>query len=123
MNEPMFDLPDLKRAPTPEVHRASLSQQQRRTLRQYDALMDGQHPLSIPLGAPLPLHSDAAPADDPQGAGLRCGGCVFRQLVGREGRSHPKCARPGMPVTHGPSTDCRAWWPGCLHHQPKEEPS
>lgn len=48
-----------------------------------------------------------------------CGGCKHRQLYLTNGnRSWPKCNRYG--VTHGPGTDCRAWWPACSLYEPKE---
>jgi hypothetical protein len=124
IDEPLFDLPGLKRAPVPEVLAPSLSPDQRRTKRQYDALLQGQHPLGVTLNTPLPLHPDAASAEDPQAEGLRCGTCQFRQPLGHHTRSYPKCqAGDGARVSHGAGTDVRAWWPACRDYQPKEEPS
>lgn len=78
-----------------------------------------------------------------------CGSCRFRRLWGGHARDFPKCeagrvdtpitddmrarypytygqAKPGAVerhyprATHGAQTDVRAWWPGCVDHQPKD---
>lgn len=94
---------------------------QLRLREQREALERGEHPLSVALGRPLPLHPDAAPAGDRRAPGLRCGSCVHRQLQRRGGYDWPKCLLPGAGrVTHGPGTDVRVWWPACVDHQPAE---
>lgn len=105
----LFDLPDVKHAPPPED---DLSPNQKRTRRQYAALLAGQHPLSLVLTRPLRLHDDAAPADDRRAEGLRCGDCRFRVLRNHGVRSYPKCTIGGR-ESYGGGTDCRAWWPAC----------
>ena len=111
MNAPMFDLPDARHAPIVEL----LSADQRRTVRQRDALAARQHPLALAAQRPIPLHDQAAPADDPKADGLRCGACRWR-LRGH----YPKCVRDGMPRTRGDLTTVRAWWPACVHFDAKE---
>jgi hypothetical protein len=111
-------------APPPKM-----SADRRRTLRQLDALSAGTHPLGMHpriLPGHLPLHPDAAPADDHTAPGLRCGTCLFRQLLGYHDHKHPKClfgnTKGRWPrVTHGAATDVRAWWPACRDYQPSEE--
>lgn len=94
----------------------------RRTKRQAALLASGRHPLSSPLGVSIYLHPDAAPADDRDAPGRRCGNCRFRELFGHHTRSYPKCTWPGggeRPrwASHGEATDVRRWWPACLHHE------
>lgn len=94
----------------------------RRTKRQAALLASGRHPLSSPMGISLYLHPEAAPSDDRDAAGRRCGNCRFREIIGHHSRSYPKCVWSGNGETprrasHGEATDCRAWWPGCLQHQ------
>lgn len=97
-----------------------LSAGRRLTLRQAADLAKGRHPLTGGR-----LHPDAAPADDREAPGARCGTCRFRVSGG-----YPKCRWPDpgeyrvakLPrVTHGPATDCRQWWPACTDWQPREE--
>ncbi|WP_170223054.1 hypothetical protein [Nonomuraea turkmeniaca] len=88
------------------------------TRRQRELLAAGQHPLSLALGRPLRLHPEAAPHEDRQARGRRCGTCVFRQTMSRRGHSYPKCSKgEGRRVSHGAATDCRSWWPGCSDHE------
>lgn len=118
MTQPLFDLPGIKHAPPPEE---KLSPDRKRTRRQMAALTRGQHPLSLALRTPLPLHTDAAPAGDIRAEGLRCGTCRFRELLGHHDRSHPKCRAGGdVRVTHGAGTDVRAWWPACHDYEPAD---
>jgi len=106
----MPDLPDVQQPPQP------LSPTQRRTRRQYAALQAGQHPLSVALGTPLPLHPDAAPADDPKAPGLRCGTCAWRAS---NQYGYGKCwFGDGARATHGAGTDVRRWWPACRDYEP-----
>lgn len=98
----------------------TLSAGQRRTIRYADALARGVHPLSVTLRVHIPLHPEAAPHDDRDAPGRRCGTCRWR-LPGR----YAKCLygwdgdrRHGPPrVTNGPGTDVRAWWSGCRDHE------
>jgi hypothetical protein len=108
---------DMEPVPLPEPER--LTDGQRRIRRQAALLASRMHP----LGAPLRLHREAAPAADKDAPGRRCGNCVFRQLVNGGNRDYPKCLFPspitGAPVraTHGGASDVRAWWPACTDHQ------
>jgi hypothetical protein len=45
-----------------------------------------------------------------------CGGCAHRALVGHHDRTYPKCDL--REITHGPGSDCRAWWPACERFEP-----
>lgn len=116
---------DMESAPPPEPEPPK-SAGVRRTERQAALLAAGRHPLSSPLGVSLYLHPEAAPADDRDAPGRRCGNCAFRLLIGHHSRSYPKCAYPnGEPgpwprASHGEATDIRAWWSACLHHQWRE---
>ncbi|MGH3376018.1 MAG: hypothetical protein ACRDP6_14870 [Actinoallomurus sp.] len=103
---------------------------QRRALRQLEALRAGTHPLGmLPRVLPgyLPLHPDAAPADDRTAPGLRCGTCRFRLVLGYHNRSYAKCTfgqtegRLSPRISHGAATDVRAWWPACRDYQRAED--
>jgi hypothetical protein len=94
---------------------------ERRRIRHLDAMRHGQHPLSAALRWPIHLHPDAAPADDRDADGLRCGGCRFRRLLPYHSRTYAKCCwgdPPGERVSHGSGTDCAAWWPACREYEP-----
>lgn len=82
----------------------SLSADQRRSTRAAQAIAFGWHPLRG-----IPLHPDA-PADR-DGAGPRCGSCAHLIRVGHHNRVYLKCDL--VPLTHGPGTDARSWWPAC----------
>lgn len=103
-----------------------LSADARRTVRQYDAVNAGVHPLNLALRPPIALHREAARAAGPadrDAAGLRCGTCRFREVIGHHRRAYPKCMFGGPPyprATHGAGTDVRRWWPACVDYQPKE---
>lgn len=103
---------------------ADLSADRRRTLRQAERIADGIHPLT---GGPLHelasrFRDAAAPKDDP----FTCGSCYFRANLGYHNSSYPKCTlgttneRPGPYMTHGASTDVRAWWPACRDYSPSD---
>lgn len=115
----------------PPTERVTESPGVRRTRRQLGLLARGLHPLSSPLGRPLPLHVEAAPHDDRSAPGRRCGNCRFRRVIGHRAGSYPKCVRPGdgqsaesydldgpPRVSHGEATDCRGWWSACRDHEP-----
>lgn len=101
---------------------AELSPGRRLTLRQAALIARGRHPLTRG-----PLHAEAAPGDDQDAEGRRCGNCRFRvtRLWGDTAKHYPKCSfgwdgrytSDPPRATRGPATDCRAWWPGCLDHQ------
>lgn len=91
----------------------NLSADRRRTLRQRADIERGRHPLT---GSRL----TANPAT--------CGNCRFRSVTRWHNRAYPKCyyeppnwdveRMRGWPrVTHGVSSDVRAWWPGCTDHE------
>lgn len=118
-----------------DVDQVRLSADRKRTERQRAAILAGSHPLGLVLGSHLRLHADA-PADpfDPASPGSRCGNCHFRVLAEHHNRTWPKCTA-GVPdsavgdtggvrldlaprASHGAATDVRAWWPGCVDHEP-----
>lgn len=70
-----------------------LSPDQRRTVRQREMVDTGWHPLTRTRARP-----DLG----------TCGTCVHRRSLGR---TYPKCGLG--PITSGPGTDVRAWWPAC----------
>jgi hypothetical protein len=119
----LFDLPDGAVVELAVV--APLSADRRRTLRQAAELAAGRHP----LGALL--HAEAAPLDDRDASGRRCGNCWYRALnvIGGVAGNYPKCVfgarnptdtdrygSPGFRVTRSAASDCRAWWPACTDH-------
>lgn len=50
--------------------------------------------------------------------GETCGGCTHRVLIGGHAKSYPKCALG--PITGGPKTDVRAFWPACPRWEKNE---
>lgn len=119
----LFEIPDAPPEATPDM-----SADQRRGVRQARAMAAGSHPLSLALGWPLSLHAEAGPADDRTAPGLRCGNCRFREVLGHQSSSHPKCTFgadedpwKAPRATHGAGTDVRAWWPACTDHQHKDQ--
>lgn len=101
----------------------------RRTKRHAEFLRGGRHPLTSLMGISLWLHTEAAPADDKNAPGRRCGNCRWRQLVHHHSRSYPKCFAPGLlnaesyerlgppRVSCSEASDVRAWWPACREHE------
>ncbi|MCU1614518.1 MAG: hypothetical protein JWO98_2058 [Frankiales bacterium] len=120
---------------------------ERRRARQAAAIALGQHPLSVALGTPLPLHPAAS--DGAEG-GPTCGTCDLRERRGGGVKSYPKCLagatvrrrrpQPSDPAsrrvdadglivwteypraTHGAGTDVAAWWPACHDYYRAGEP-
>ncbi len=100
-----------------------LSPDNRRRRRQAQKLAAGWHPITG-----LKLHEGAAPHDDRDAPGRRCGSCRFRAVLPYHGKSFAKCLNPGAMgadevevhgppyVSHGAGTDVSAWWPGCRDH-------
>jgi hypothetical protein len=121
---PLFDIDPSRIVPRPEPAPdpdAGLSPDQRRTLRQARDLAKGRHPITG-----YALHAEAAPADDRDAPGRRCGSCRFREQAGHHGKSYAKCFLPdrgGYAVfaAHSAASDCRAWWPGCIRHEPRTQ--
>lgn len=110
----LFEIGEDDRRPEAEPQ-PKLSTDRRRTLRQAAALAKGSHPLSVWSKCPIPLHAEAAPVDDRQADGRRCGNCAFR-IPGQ----YAKCSfADNRRVSHGPATDLRSWWPACRDHQPE----
>jgi hypothetical protein len=112
----------------------------RRTLkdRQLAAIARGQHPLSVALRGPLPLHPAARRDGDRTADGSpRCGSCRYRRHHNPgHARSHPKCLAYPTPrsratpdgeriwtefprVTNGEGTDVAYWWPACIDYLEK----
>lgn len=110
----MFDV-----EPAPEQPKRKPAQVMRK--RQDQCLKHRAHPLTAALRRTIPLHPNAAPADDRAAAGLRCGTCAHRKFPWREvSKSYPKCSfgGPKWPrATAGPGTDVRAWWPACADYE------
>ena len=106
----------------------TLSAGQRLTKRQAENVAAGIHPLTRgPLHPLASKHRDAAsPKSDP----FTCGSCYFREVWGYHNRSYAKCMfsgsrgadeveKLGYPrVSHGATTDVRAWWPACRDYSP-----
>lgn len=104
---------DVEATPAP----AKLSPDQRRTVRQAEALVYGQHPIALALDSSIHLHVDAAPASDREAPGRRCGNCWYREHFRYHNRTYAKCTvDDGVRITHGAGTDVRAWWPACRDH-------
>ncbi len=100
----LFDLADsafVQVAPSDQ-----LSPERRRTLRNLAVLERGRHPLKHGR-----LHPDAPPVDDRKAPGPRCGNCAHIGAQGGVAGNYPKCMLG--PITGGPGTDVRHWWPGC----------
>jgi hypothetical protein len=120
----LFDVTPIPAEPPPEE-----SAGVRRTKRQAALLAGRRHPLSSPLGISLWLHAEAAPADDKDAPGRRCGNCRWRQSMRGGNRSYAKCFAPGLVsaetyercgpprASHSEATDIRAWWPACKDHE------
>lgn len=107
----LFDMARVEPVPLPPV--VKLSAGVRRTLRQAADLAKGRHPIGPRL------HVEAAPHNDRNAPGRRCGNCRWRVLLSgdHEGR-FPKCTYGGdLRISNGPATDVRAWWPGCTDHE------
>jgi hypothetical protein len=130
----------------PEPARPVAEPQERRTPgqirrdRQIAAVQRGQHPLSVALRGPMPLHHDAA-RDLRASSGPTCGTCVYRKTYNPgHARSHPKCLAHPRPrtvrghdgveriatefprVSNGPGTDVAAAWPACIDYLEKGTP-
>lgn len=120
--------------PEPLAAAEPLSADRRRTQRQHQRIEVGVHPLT---GGPLHQLADTtvcAP-DAPKLQPFTCGSCRFRQVIRWHDGAYPKClqdimradqdgaeqsARPldrAKHVSHGAATDCRAWWPACVHYE------
>lgn len=90
---------------TPE-READVSATRRLTLKRERLLAAGIHPRTNE-----PLTAAAA---------ATCGNCDHHFAANwRAGRYH-KCNVDGL-VTHGPATDVRVSWPGCIHWTPVDE--
>lgn len=123
MSEPgLFEVPAEAYVvpPAPE----ELTRGERRKRLVLTRIARGEHPLGR-----IRLHADAAAGRE--GQGLRCKTCRFRELMGGNQRSYPKCRLPlviGEGETYprdtsSESSDIAAWWPACTDYQPKEEKS
>lgn len=101
--------------PEPAPPAPKESTDRRRTRRQKQALAAGKHPISVYVQRTVPLHADAAPADDRTAPGLRCRTCV--RLTRRWG--YLKCAN--VSDTHSAASDIRAWWSACVNYEAADE--
>lgn len=96
-----------ERVEPPAVELESLGQDARRTLRRAAMLAAGRHPVTQ-----VPLHEQAAPADDRHADGLRCDTCASCWTNAyTDGGSYVKC--DAVPFTRGPGSDTRRWYPAC----------
>lgn len=99
-----------------------LSAGRRLTRRQADDIAAGRHPLTLAYTLVLPLHADGdrtRTAASPQDGTPTCGTCVHRRTVDYRGKWYPKCTHDQAPLSHGPATDVRAWWPACVRFEPE----
>lgn len=102
--------------PPQEPPTEPLSADRRRTQRQAGLIAIGIHPLTKQQIHPLASrHRDA---DSPKSDPFTCGSCYFRQVLDYHNRAYPKCVKAQHFVTHGASTDVRAWWPACRDYSP-----
>lgn len=92
-------------APLPEAERGEvLSYTRRLTIRRRRAIAAGKHPLRL------------VPLTDVEGA--TCGNCLHVRHVWHGRRAYYKCGLYAEDVTHGPATDLRVKWPGCIAWAP-----
>lgn len=124
-DEPLFPGYD---PPTPEPVE-NLSADRRRTLRQQQAVSNGQHPLTG--GRLHPLASTFRTSDSPKSDPFTCGSCYFRVVLSYHGGAYPKCVFDPRRsadntldmyarVSHSAATDVRAWWPACPDYSPSD---
>jgi hypothetical protein len=130
MTEALFDATPYE-VPPPASADPDLSPDRRRTLRQREDIAAGRHPLTRG-----PLHPFASPEiaspDAEKGRPFTCGSCRFRELLRYHGKAWPKCLRDATyghhdassidltkvrNVSHGATTDVRAWWPACIGYE------
>lgn len=104
--------------PDPVPHKdPNLSADRRLTLRQQANIRAGVHPLT--RGQLHPQASRTATREDGTRQPLTCGTCVFRESVQWHNRTYPKCVSHARTyLTHGTTTDVRAWWPACPNYLP-----
>ena len=93
----MIEQPSLDLGIPEREHAPVLSAGARLTARQRRMVNEGVQPLT------------REPARPDLGT---CGTCVHRQVA-----KYPKCTHPDTPLTSGPATDVRAYWPACHRHQ------
>lgn len=85
----------------------------RRTRKQAQLLASGIHP-----NTRARLHPQAAPVGDRTADGLRCRTCAHHETFTHHNRTYPKCLHPaGRGDTSSAASDCRGWWPACVHHE------
>lgn len=131
---------DMDPIPVP-VKEPGLSAGRRRTQRQAALVDRGYHPLLAALfGEQIStrVHVNAPPdcaPDAPKARPFTCGSCRFRQVIGWNSRTYPKCVFDLWDTTqdaavtesrtldssprasHGGATDVRAWWPACRDYE------
>lgn len=118
----LFEVPDDAYVLPPPKEELTRGQQRKRLV--LTRISRGEHPLGR-----IRLHTDAASGRE--GDGLRCGTCRFRELVGGNQRSYPKCRLPlvvGGRETYPRDTGCEssdiaAWWPACADYRAEVEKS
>lgn len=97
-DQPSLDLDIEIPEPAPQ-----LSQGARLTQRLQGLAAAGRNPLTGEPGHPT----------------LTCGSCVHRVYRGNVAGRYPKCVHPDTPISGGPATDVRGYWPACPRHQPE----
>jgi hypothetical protein len=142
----LFDEPERVGVPDAAGRPEGMTEGEWRRARHAAAIVRGQHPLSVALGTPLPLHPEAAREFGPPSDGTpRCGSCDHRERMPGGNRSFPKCLagayvtrhapthwekRAGTRIgpdglvaetrypraTHGAGTDVRRDWPACVDY-------
>ncbi|MGH8879771.1 MAG: hypothetical protein ACRD0P_20885 [Stackebrandtia sp.] len=109
-------LSDTDMTAAPVVERGPvLPPDQCRTAAALTRMEAGYHALSW-LAWGLRLHPEAAPVDDREAPGRRCGNCDRRETWMSDRRA-AKCA---LRWTHSTTSQCQAWWPGCTDHRWRE---
>lgn len=93
----LFDLPPLPDQP-------KLSAGQKITLRNRQALANGQHPAN---GLPM--------LDD----GSTCGDCAHLARMGYRGKTYIKCPHHRFGLSHSEASDMRVSWPACSKFEAK----
>jgi hypothetical protein len=115
--------PEFSPEPVRDETRAKLTPDRRRTQRAGDRIAAGRHPLDdlLRLHPAAPVEGnvlDPASRFDMYRRPYTCGDCTFLVLFRRGNKADYKCGRPGAPMSFGPATTIRRWFPGCELYQP-----
>lgn len=122
----LFPAEPLRMAPPPRPGRRppGMGADAWRTIRKRAMLDAGFHPLALVLGATTDtaLHPGAAPPDDRDAPGLRCGACRWLRRLKHHERAYGKCTLPAdgggwYRVSHGAGTDVARWYSACARYE------